>query len=1051
MQSRRTRRSRTALVFAVLATTAIAAFVTPGAIGAGAADEVPNVDASLIPAPLSTQDEELNIVVVLVDPPVAVAAEERNLTPAQQRQYENELEAKQQAVSDRAEDLGAEEVATVTTALNAVVVSADASQIDELEALPGVASVRPIADYELDLSETVPYIGAAAAQSSGIDGTGIDVAVIDSGIDYTHQSFGGAGTAAAYAAAYGTTTADPKTKTTDGLFPTAKVQAGYDFVGENWTPSTGALAPDPDPIDCGPAVIPAPCAGGHGSHVSDIILGIGPDKGVAPGARLLAYKACSAVSTSCSGVALLQAVDASLDPDGNGDIVDRADVINLSLGSSYGQVEDDLSFALVNAVKAGAVVVASAGNSADRPYIAGSPSVAPEIISVAQTQVPSALLFRLVAGSITVGAVHQPWSAEPSSKSGPLAYDTTNAATRLGCSNAAGGNPYAAGSHTGQVLLMDRGTCAVSQKVANAATAGAVVAVIANNVSQGPDDLPPTFSFGGPGVPPTAISGYTVTLVDGNRLKAVIPTTASINPANAFSLEGHMVPSSSRGPSYSFNAIKPDIGAPGASVSVEAGTGTLESPFGGTSGAAPMVAGSAALLLDKNSDLSVQEVKTLLMNTAETDIRMNPSLTPNPLAPITRIGAGEVRVDDAIASGTAAWETQGNGASLSFGYHAIATTIRVRKSVSVKNYGTSRKTYSIRPSFRYANDAGGAVSIDAPAGLRVNPGQTRRFDVVVRIDPSKLPVWDLNGGSRGGDGFRLQGFEYDGYITLNGGTNDTVHLAWQALPHRSAKVSAEDTFDLGDDATASVDVENDSKVLDGRVEVFSLTGRSDKIRKRFLPRPGANFAIVDLSAVGVRQSGSNIQFGVDTYGARAHPNYPAEFDILIDSNRDGVTDYIVFNTENGGFAVTGQNVTAVLNVDTGAVGVFFFTDADLNSGNAILTAPLAAVGLTPTTRFDFAVEVYDNYFTGALTDFIDTMTYTPGRPRFTGTLPPAIPADGEAELEIAAIAGGDVASPSQTGFLLLYRDAAQGGRRDVSRTEADVVELESEAGDEDED
>ena len=578
------------------------------------------------------------------------------------------------------------------------------------------------------------------------------------------------------------------------------------------------------------------------------------------------------------------------------------------------------------------------------------------------------------------------------------------------------------------------------------------MAVVANNVSQGPDDLPPTFSFGGPGLPPTAIAGYTVTLVDGNALKAAIPVTASINPANAFSLRGHMVPSSSRGPSYSFNAIKPDIGAPGASVSTEAGTGQAETPFSGTSGAAPMVAGAAALLLDKTPTLPVAEVKSLLMNTAETDIRMNPSLNPNPLAPITRIGAGEVRVDRAAASGTAAWETRGNGASLSFGYHAIAAPLSVRKSVTVKNYGGSAKTYSIRRSFRYTNDAAGAVTVEVPTSLRVPAGATRRFDVRIRIDPSELPIWDLNGGPRGGDGWRLQGFEYDGYITLNAGASDTVHLAWQVFPHRSAKVRAEESFDLGTDGTATVEVENDSDVLDGRVDVFSLTGRSDRLPRRLLPKPGENRAIIDLSAVGVRQVGTNIQFGIDTFGARAHPNYPAEFDVLIDTDLDGIDDYILFTAENGGFAATGQNLTWVFDVETGATTAFFFTDADLNSGNAILTAPLAAVGLTPTTQFEFLVEAWDNYFVGERTDFIGTMTYTLGSPRFLGTgLPPAIPANGEAELQITANPGGEEASPSQTGFLLMYRDAAQGGKRDVSRTEADVVEVEGEEGDEDDD
>ncbi len=296
--------------------------------------------------------------------------------------------------------------------------------------------MRPIFNYELDLSETVPYIGAAAVQAGGFDGTGIDVAVIDSGIDYTHENFGGAGTAAAYTAAYGTTTGDARNKTLDGLFPTTKVVAGSDFVGEGWP--TTALAPDPDPIDCGPAAIPLPCAGGHGSHVSDIILGIGPNKGVAPGAKLFSYKACSAVSTSCSGVALLQAVAASLDPNGDGSIADRVDVINLSLGSSYGQEEDDLSFALKNASDAGAVVVAAAGNAADRPYIVGSPSTQAEVISVAQTQVPSAKLYLLdpsAAGFRSVGGSRQAWSAPATLVTGTLAYNTGSTAEKIGCTN----------------------------------------------------------------------------------------------------------------------------------------------------------------------------------------------------------------------------------------------------------------------------------------------------------------------------------------------------------------------------------------------------------------------------------------------------------------------------------------------------------------------------------------------------------------------------------------------------------------------------------------
>jgi len=134
---------------------------------------------------------------------------------------------------------------------------------------------------------------------------------------------------------------------------------------------------------------------------------------------------------------------------------------------------------------------------------------------------------------------------------------------------------------------------------------------------------------------------------------------------------------------------------------------------------------------------------------------------------------------------------------------------------------------------------------------------------------------------------------------------------------------------------------------------------------------------------------------------------------------------VIFNLESGGFAVTGQNVVAAGPLPAGPFSAFFFTDADLNSGNAILTAPLTAIGLTPSTQFNFSVFGCDNYFTGFCTDAITGMTYTLGTPRYFGTgIPPTgVPAGGSSTLAISAVAGGDVASPSQTGLLLMYRDA----------------------------
>jgi hypothetical protein len=86
--------------------------------------------------------------------------------------------------------------------------------------------------------------------------------------------------------------------------------------------------------------------------------------------------------------------------------------------------------------------------------------------------------------------------------------------------------------------------------------------------------------------------------------------------------------------------------------------------------------------------------------------------------------------------------------------------------------------------------------------------------------------------------------------------------------------------------------------------------------------------------------------------------------------------------------------------------------------------PLSLLGLTPTSRFDFSVYAFDNYFTGELTDAIEDVTYTPAAPRFVaGGVPAAgVPAGGSSTLTIQEVPGGNAASPSQTGILLMYRD-----------------------------
>jgi len=988
----------------------------------------------------ATPSGEVEVWVTLVDPPVGEASglnAKRGagaLSSGQQRTYATGLESKQRALVAQVEALGGRTIARVRKAHNAVAVRIDVSRLQALSALPGVRAVRPVRNYQMQLGSTVPYIGAADVQASGIDGAGVVIAIVDSGIDYTHHNLGGPGTVEAYEAAYGTGPGDARNTTRDGLFPTAKVIDGFDFVGEAWP--NGPLAPDPDPIDFE----------GHGTHVADIAAGWSTDgrhKGVAPGASLMAIKVCSSVTTSCSGVALLQALDLALDPNGDDDLSDAVDVINMSLGSDYGQREDDLSEGSNVAVSFGVVVVAAAGNAGDRPYIVGSPSSAPSVISVAQTQVPTATAIPLIVNAPpTIAGTYGNTSTLDFA---PVSRSVTGNVSFVGRGCPAGsiaeGSPEDAymDDPAGKVALIDRGSCSVSLKIDRAARAGAI-GVLIGLVAPG-DAI--AFSFGGGTmfVPTLVITQATANLIKAN-LQA--PVNVTISPAAAIPLTSSMVSSSSRGPSYSANAIKPDIGAPGASVSAVAGSGTGEGAFGGTSGATPMVAGSAALLVQAYPQRPPSEIKAILMNTANTKVFINPATQPGVLAPVTRIGGGEVRVDDAVSGKTAAWDTKASTGSLSFGYEPASDLVELARRLTVMNYSSYRRTYVVKPTFRYASDAAsGAVHVIAPTTVTVPAHDSRSIRVAVTIDAAKLPVWNLNGGSQGGNGSLLQGVEFDGYIDISDDF-DNIHVPWHVLPHKAAAVAPDRNQVRLVNGTGALELANQGAV-DGRVDVFALTGTSKKIPKDELPGPGDNFAVVDLRAVGVRgvlASGQQaIQFGITTNGERSHPNYPAEFDIFIDNNRDGTFDYAIFNLENGGFGATGQNIVAVVNLTTNAAIARFFADADIDSANFIATALLSDLGLTPGTPFDFSVVAFDNYFTGVDTDAIEGMTYTLATPRFVASGVPAtgVPAGGASTLTIEERPGGDQASPSQAGFLLLYRDA-------LRKKEASIIRVRSQGG-----
>lgn len=867
-------------------------------------------------------------------------------------------------------------IGRVQLVLNAIFLEVDASVLPQLAQDARVVRIAPVGSYSIDLSETVPYIGASAVQAKRITGKGIKVAVLDSGIDYTHAALGGSGNVANFDAN------DPSIIERKS-FPTKKVVGGYDFVGEVWP--DGPLAPDPDPLDKG-------IGAGHGTHVAHIIGGVG---GVAPGVSLYAVKVCSSVATSCSGTALILGMEFAADPNGDGKVKDRVDVINMSLGSDYGQpFDDDLSAAVNNATKLGILTVASAGNGGDKPYIAGTPASAVTALSVAQTSVPSGFLPLMVvtAPASVAGqfpANFQPWSAPLTSAiEAPVQYGDGSGGNLDGCA------AFAPGSLAGKIGLVNRGACNFTLKIKNIADAGGLIGIIGLIAPGDP------FEGGDGGDRPINIPGYMISQTNANKLRSGLPNTVvRFDPNIGIPLAGTIVGSSSRGPQHeNTSLIKPEIGAPGASVSAIYGTGTGEGPFGGTSGAAPMVTGSAALVLqsfggsknghhdddDHKHGLTPLEVKALLMNNGEINIINNP-LTGE-LAPITRIGGGEVRVNQSITARAVAWDKDVPTGALGFGFVDVADdVVTITKTVVVRSLDNKKHTYSITPTYRFADDvATGAVTISAPSKVVVKSGEKdAKFEVTLTINGALLRGNFMNSGSNGANPSVLTLNEYDGYLVLDDG-KQPIHLAWHVLPRKAAQVTPDTNTIVPGSFPQVIGLDN-TGVGTAQNDAYALLAISDNLPEGGV---GAGMPTPDIRAVGINtfldsscDAGFIWAFAINTWERQQHL-MPVSLQVYLDINQDGVDDYVVLNRDFSGLNTIsdGRQLTYAVDLTTGVASAYFYTEHSMNTGNTVFYICGEQVGLTSAdilaTNVNMLVYAQDWYY-GGPGDEIAGLTVTP--------------------------------------------------------------------------
>jgi hypothetical protein len=360
------------------------------------------------------------------------------------------------------------------------------------------------------------------------------------------------------------------------------------------------------------------------------------------------------------------------------------------------------------------------------------------------------------------------------------------------------------------------------------------------------------------------------------------------------------------------------------------------------------------------------------------------------------------------------------------------------------NTGTQRKTYLISPDFRDSADAAStAVRVSAPDAVRVPANGKTDFKIKVRIDPKKLDAWPFtHAAGYTGDGSELNGPEFDGYLKAIA-ADETLHLGWTVLPHRSAKVSAKKKPSA--DGQPRVELTNTSAALDGGVNVFGLTGTSPRMPKPGPGQPGSsgsNVAVIDLAAVGVRDDVSEgiIQFGVAGHRRQTIPLYPAGYQVDVDTNRDGTPDYAVLQMEAGGPGMSGQSLVYVVNVATKQATPYFFTNADFDVSTQVLAAPLSALGLTRGSTFDFRVLAFDNYFTGLVSDAILGQTWTVGAEKFSlaGSADSLVVPSGRT-VQVGVSERRQPVASSQTGLLLLFDDAAKRDAQAVQLAAGEVT------------
>lgn len=832
---------------------------------------------------------------------------------------------RQAPMIEAVEAAGARLVGTFQTSFNGLHVHASRAQLLEILRQPGVEAVSIAPTMTIDMDDARAHLGGDLVESElGWTGEGVTIAIMDTGIDYTHGAMGGAGDPADYQAAV----ADP----TNGndMFPNDKVTGGWDFVGENYCNTGNCEATPPEP-DENP--IPTHM---HGTHVAGIAAGNSLPElppGMAPGADLVALKVFSNGATDVTAEAIEWCINHNLyldEPDS--ELVPGArpetkiDVLNMSLGSPWGGSNAEYQDVIARAIDAGITVVASAGNEGQTPYITGTPAAgSPLALSVASGWPPGEQALAVYAEWEDGGPQSMEEDATTDTGWLPSLEDTgligaPVAWYGLACSDAQGNPTDPEQDVSEKIALVERGTCPFVDKVANAESFGAVAVLMFT------DDRPKT-AMGGdctdcPGIPAVMIDRE-----PGLELRDLVQDGTEVNaildPDRITDLDwltDTISNFSSRGP-YRYSAgIKPQITGPGSSIlAANMGTGDQGTKISGTSMSGPAIAGVTALLWSRNMaeglELGADDISALAMNYAHPLITEGRNDT-GPLVGVARQGAGLANAYRSAVGGTLVRSDEGL-AELSFGNVHVTEDLEVQRSLTIRNLSEVEKTYEVDYRFAFPDqDAGQGVDIDiAQPVVTVAAGESETVELTLLVTVDDLREWDLFGynsiSSYNTDPARVadalvQALEVDGYVEINeidddGGVvedGDQISVPFYVLPRASACLTSDldEGFELADaDAEIEVRYENECGNV-ARLTATHLLGE-DPLES------GANDdmpAKLDGGALGVRYGtvqnadGTTTDLMEFTIAMADGHRVPADTDILVyfDTDMDGEPDRV---------------------------------------------------------------------------------------------------------------------------------------------------------------